>query len=311
MSVTLAPSHTIQSSIVQTTKTQRSDLAKLQHTQASGERFASTAEMTDLQRQQFMEIQNNTGRVVQIQDNAKSFLQKIDSAMRVVDRIQTKLSSLSGTLIRTSNLSTDDKSILRTEINDILYNMQVEMNATGPGGYIFASGADRNALPVGDIVNTKNYGADNVPNTNYVNNPSSPNQITVSEGMNLSVDLDPAHPAFRDSIAAMHMMLDALDNNLTAIPTDVISLFQTSQSEMSGFLAGTLKTLYENTENAIEKNDELIDNIETQIEETFKVDPLEISTLITKTESQLALSMSILNIILNSPKAWDIVTTSR
>lgn len=301
--------HTIQKSIIQDTVKQRGDIAKLQRIEASGNKFATTAEMTKQERQQSAELQNGLGRVVQLQDNAKNFLGKMNAAMRSVDNMQTKISALSGTLVTTRNLTTDDKNILRTEISNILQTMQVEMNSRYPGGgYIFASSADSNTTPIGDIVNIQNYGTDNVPNTNYVNNQSSSNQVTVAEGMSFNLDIDPANPAFRDTIASLHMMLDAINSGAATIPAEVLTLFNTSQSEMSSFLASTLKTLYDNTENAIEKNDAMQDEINERIETTFKSDPLEISEMIANMQARIDLSMSVLVSMINGKKLWDLLS---
>ena len=301
--------HTIQKSMTQDTQKQRSDIAKLQRIEASGDKFATTSEMTNQERQQSAELQNGLGRIVQLQDNAKDFLGKMGTAMRSVQTMQDKISLLSGTLVTTRNFSANDKNILSTAINDVLLTMQVEMNSTYPGGgYLFASSADSNTAPIGDIVNIKNYGTDNVPNTNYVNNPSSSNQVTVAEGMSFNSDIDPANPAVRDTIAALHMMLDAINSGATAIPAEVLTLFSTSQSEMSSFLASSLSTLYENTKNAIEKNDAMQDEINERIENTFKSDPLEISEIIAATQAQVNLSLAILASMINDKKLWDLLS---
>jgi hypothetical protein len=292
--------NTIQNNIIRDNQQYRSDLSKLQRSEASGQRFASTSEMTDKQRQQSMELYNGLGRIDQLSDSAESFLQKTKAAMSSVSRMQDKLSDFSGTLVQARTLTTDNKALLRTEISNILQTMQVELNSTyAGGGYIFASSADSQATPVGDIVSNSNYGADNRPNTNYVNNPSSSNQITVAEGMSFNADINPGDPAFRDAIAALHMMLDTLDTDATVIPTDVLNLFTTAQSEMSSFLASNLKTLYDNTEIAQEKNEERLENIQEMIQKIFQIDKLEVANLMSDIRTNMAFNTSFLESIIH------------
>jgi|GEM_PF-6890224 len=300
--------HTIQKSIIQDTKNQRSDIAKLQRAEASGNKFTRTSEMTNPERQQSAELQNGLGRIVQLQNNAKDFLAKVDTAMRSVKNMQDKISSLSGTLVTTKNFSSDDKNLLRTEINSILQTMQVEMNSTYPGGgYLFASSADSNSAPVGDIVHTQNYQTDNIPNTNYVKDLSPSNQVTVAEGVGFNDAIDPADPAFRDTIAALHMMLDAINSGASSIPDSTLTLFSKAQSEMGSFLANNLATRHATTKNAIEQNDAMEDDINERIESTFKSDPLEISEMIASMQARLELSMSVLVSMINNRKLWDLL----
>lgn len=301
--------HTTQSLIIKTTQDQRSNVAKLQQNAASETKYLTTADMSDPVRNKFMELGRSTSRVTQLQSNASQFLSKIYEAMQSVQNMQDKISSsLPGLLAQYPTITPDAKILLTTEITNILQTMQVEMNSScSEGGYLFGSSSDNNSTPIGDIVNGKNYGPDNVPNTNYVNNPSTSNKITVADGISFNTDINPGDPAFRDTIAALHMMLDALNANAATMPAEALALFQTSQSEMRTFLASNLQPLYENTKLAIEKNGYALDNIAAQIEAEFKPDPVETSAIIANMKSLIEFNLGILGSMHNTPRLWDIL----
>ena len=92
------------------------------------------------------------------------------------------------------------------------------------------------------------------------------------------------------------------------MPAEALALFQTSQSEMRSFLASNLQPLYENTELAIEKNNYTLDNLAAQIEETFTVDPVEISAAVSNEKEQIELNLGILGSMKKIPRLWDILS---
>jgi len=306
---TALTARTTQDLIIKTTQTQRNNITKLQQNAASEVKYRTTAEMSDTVRNKFIELGRSASRVTQLQSNASQFLAKIGEAMGSVQNMQDKISSsLPGLLAEYPTITAEGKTLLTGEITNILQTMQVEMNSSfSGGGYLFASSNNNNSTPIGDIVNVTNYGPDNLPNTNYVNNPSISDKITVADGTSFNTDINPGDPAFRDTIAALHMMLDALNANSTTIPPEALALFQTSQSEMRNFLASNLQPLYENTERAIEKNDNTLDNIEAQIESEFKANPVETSAMIANTKSLIEFNLGIVNSMNDTPRLWDIL----
>ncbi len=282
MSVTTRYSvHTEQKSMISGIQKSAEYARNAQRSMSSGQKYLHTSEMTDAERQQSISLQNSYVRTMQLDNNAKNFAEKIKVGMESVDRIQSKVSEISGLIAEKRNLDPDARALFQSAIKNALNTMQVEMNSTyAGGGYVFAPSASSNSAPVGDIVNGQNYGADKVPNTNYVNNPSGSNKVTVAEGMSFNTDLNPADKGFRDTIAALHMMLDNVnDQSLREIPDATLEFFNTAQSELSNFLATNLKPLYDNTQSAIAKNDNAYDNILEQLE-SFKADPVEFSARI-------------------------------
>lgn len=308
MSGTVITARTLQDNIISNVTNQKNELYKLaQQTSPDSPRFKQTSNMTREQSQQFAQLQNNTAHITQLQGNAHNFLNKVDLAIQSVSTIQTKLFSVSQSLAANTNLTPDARNVLKTTIQDALRTMQAELNSSCQDGYLFASSSNRNQVPITDIVNNINYGSDGTPNTSYVTNPSTSNTLTVSDGINFSTDIDPANPAFRDSIAALHKMLDALNRNLPAIPDSAVTLFQTAQSEMRNFLANDLKNRYDNTLNAIEKNEAIQDSINEQIDETYKSNPIEISAMSADIQTQIELSLNILADQFRQPKIWDLI----
>ena len=146
---TTLKAYTTQDLIIKTTQTQRSNVAKLQQNATSERKYSTTADMSDTVRNKFIELGRNTSRVTQSQINAKQFLSKIGEAMQSVQNMQDKISSsLPGLLAQYNNTITPDaKTLLATEISNILQTMQVEMNSS-----CFSSSTDNSAVPIGDIV---------------------------------------------------------------------------------------------------------------------------------------------------------------
>ena len=244
----------------------------------------------------------------QMQGNAQAFLNKAKLAEESVSRIQSKLSAVANALSQSATLTPENKARLQTSVQDALQTMQNELSSqTTDGGYLFASSADPNQVPISDIVNGIHYNADGTSNTSYVINPSSSNKVTAADGVSVNVDFNPADQSISDSIAALQMMRDDLAQNAPSIRTAARTLFQTAQSELANFLGNDIKVRFETVSNAMETNNEIQDQINQLLESEYASDPISIAATLANLETVMLSNLNMLAKIINTPKIWDLI----
>lgn len=269
----------------------------------SGKKYQTTSKMSLTERQQHQKLQNRLGNIMLLDRAAKDFSSKAESAVGAVQHIQDKVAELNKIFTKYGfDISTAQaKAEFSAAINSALTIAQSELNSTDDNGnYVFASGMNLRAKPVGDIINTKNYLADNIPNASYLNGNFTVNQVDVSESLSVDANFNAGDPAFMNTIASLHMMLDAINQNSNTIPQDVYNLFAQSQQQVDIFLAN-LDSTYQNVEDAMEQVEKVRSDIEYKIDAMFDTDPVENATEISQHRTAISGALDVIGLLLKLP----------
>jgi hypothetical protein len=267
-------------------KSAASDTAKLATSDSvtTGNKYSNNAEV-GAQNILYNRLQSSGFLAENSKIKATSLEHKCATAYSMIKNIQNALNDLNTDIVGYSKNPKDQEPAVQAGITNVLTLLQQGLNVTyDDGKYVFGSG---DKSPIQDnVLDTPNYGTDNVPSASYVADPAASLNLVIAPNLTIDTYLDPGQ--FKNLIAGLHQLQTAISTSPApkTLPDAALGYFNQGVKDVANMSSITVNLLWNNAKNAISTNETILKQNAEEFDSAFKTNATEIMTTIKASEDQ-------------------------